>query len=346
MGFGSAERALVGQLALHLGFPRDEASLRRYLSGEDAALVDLLPELAALRDAAFYVSASMVPSLDSLPEIRGWNAEDAKLAWRWKEDKKGKPGRFAVRGFGGDMHCGGWSAAADDDEEVSEDGAPPPPPPGGPPPPPGGTPSKSGSGSAGTIASAGKGAFALGAKLRAKLAEKLGRAPRPRLPPSAADPSSLAGTQVDTEDDVLHLKHLPELGGALRQADVEALLQMLTVPYLRVPLLLRFFADASRTAALAQPELQRVLDAALFEPGEWRPPSEAPPELPTTIPPPDLDRSHLATAAGTLFHELAHSPVAVLGKPREQRREWHHSPISTSRSPSIPSHCDSSFLPC
>ena len=52
MGFGPAETALVGQLALHLAFPRDQASLRAYLSGEDCAMLDILPELATLRTPA------------------------------------------------------------------------------------------------------------------------------------------------------------------------------------------------------------------------------------------------------------------------------------------------------
>ena len=69
MGFGPAERNLTTQLALELGFPRDDHSLRAYLSGENGALMDLLPELGTLRDVAFSVATSMVPSLDALPDI-------------------------------------------------------------------------------------------------------------------------------------------------------------------------------------------------------------------------------------------------------------------------------------
>ena len=174
-------------------------------------------------------------------------------------------------------------------------------------------------------------------KLGNMLAATLGRAAKPRLPPSAADPSTLAGQPVHSEEDILHLRQLPEFGGALRPADVEVLLQSLLMPYLRVPLLLRFFAEPARTAALAHRELQRTLDAAIFEPGEWQP-ADAPKTLPTvcsahpptritlgmqvliTAPPPLFpqvcpapDRRHLATAAGTLFQELTHSPSVVLG---------------------------------
>ena len=117
-------------------------------------------------------------------------------------------------------------------------------------------------------------------KLGNMLAATLGRAAKPRLPPSAADPSTLAGQPVHSEEDILHLRQLPEFGGALRPADVEVLLQSLLMPYLRVPLLLRFFAEPARTAALAHRELQRTLDAAIFEPGEWQP-ADAPKTLPT-----------------------------------------------------------------
>ena len=89
--------------------------------------------------------------------------------------------------------------------------------------------------------------------------------------PSSADPSNLAGERLESEEDVLHVRHLPEFGGYLRASDAEVLLQSLLVPYLRVPLLLRFFAEPTRTMALAHAPLQRVLDAALFEPGEWQP---------------------------------------------------------------------------
>ena len=78
------------------------------------------------------------------------------------------------------------------------------------------------------------------------------------------------------------MRHLPDFGGTLRAADVELLLSYLLAPYLRVPLLLRFFAMPSHTQALSQLELQEVLDAALFEPGLWQP--DAPKQMPTTIP--------------------------------------------------------------
>ena len=107
---------------------------------------------------------------------------------------------------------------------------------------------------------------------------------------------------------MLHVRHLPDFGGTLRAADVELLLSYLLAPYLRVPLLMRFFAMPGHTQALAQLELQEVLDAALFEPGLWQPDTKK--VMPDTIPAPD--RGCLATPAGLLFQELTHSPELLL----------------------------------
>ena len=49
----------------------------------------------------------------------------------------------------------------------------------------------------------------------------------------------------------LHLATLPTFADSLPPSDVERLIQMLTVPYLRIPLVLSFFADESRLSALA-----------------------------------------------------------------------------------------------
>ena len=57
---------------------------------------------------------------------------------------------------------------------------------------------------------------------------------------------------------MLHVRHLPDFGGQLRASDSELLLQYLLVPYLRVPLLMRFFADPTHTGALACVELQEA----------------------------------------------------------------------------------------
>lgn len=93
---------------------------------------------------------------------------------------------------------------------------------------------------------------------------------KPRAPLSGADPSNLVGEKVETEDDVLHIKSLPTFDGRISPRQTELLLQYLTVPYLRIPLVLQFFACQEHIAALGCEQLQEVLDACLFEPGQWQ----------------------------------------------------------------------------
>lgn len=111
---------------------------------------------------------------------------------------------------------------------------------------------------------------------------------KPRAPLSGADPSNLVGERIDTEgevldamqgprlarrphaspstrppprshaDDVLHIKQLPTFGNRISQRNTELLLQYLTVPYLRIPLVLQFFARHEHISALACEELQEV----------------------------------------------------------------------------------------
>eukprot|EP00913_Durusdinium_trenchii_P009295 g8734.t1 len=82
------------------------------------------------------------------------------------------------------------------------------------------------------------------------------------------------------------------------------------MPYLRIPLVLGFFADRHRASALREPQLQVILDAVLFEPGPWQSPSDLLSVPPETVPAPD--RRHLATGAGLLFNELMRSPQSVV----------------------------------
>ena len=50
----------------------------------------------------------------------------------------------------------------------------------------------------------------------------------------------MCSLQVVKEDDVLHLSTLPNFSNMLPPSDSERLIQMLTVPYLRIPLVLAF----------------------------------------------------------------------------------------------------------
>ena len=92
--------------------------------------------------------------------------------------------------------------------------------------------------------------------------------------------------------------------------DKKKFIQFLTVPYIRIPLILDFFAngDPGRLSALKTKSLQMIVDAALFEPGRWKPADFT--DIVNEIPIKDFDRLEalLATAHGTLFNEIAKSP--------------------------------------
>ncbi len=67
--------------------------------------------------------------------------------------------------------------------------------------------------------------------------------------------------QVLTEDDILHLRELPDFDKQLGQRDSELLLSALTVPYLRIPIVVSFFATEDRIHALKSPTLRSLLDS-------------------------------------------------------------------------------------
>ena len=75
-------------------------------------------------------------------------------------------------------------------------------------------------------------------------------------------------------------------------------------------MILDFFAngDPTRLTALKTKSLQTIVDAALFEPGRWKPADFS--DFVDEVPIVDIDRleSILATSHGTLFNEIAKSP--------------------------------------
>jgi len=117
---------------------------------------------------------------------------------------------------------------------------------------------------------------------------------------------------VKTEDDILHLSNseLPTFGHVLKPADSERFLSFLTAPYIRIPLILDFFAngDPGRLAGLRSKSLQLIVDAALFEPGRWRAADFT--DVVREIPVLDENKLHalLATPIGTMYNEIAKSP--------------------------------------
>ena len=146
---------------------------------------------------------------------------------------------------------------------------------------------------------------------------------------SCADPTNIVNScgdkflkgkakpvSVKNEDDILHLtnEELPTFGGVLTPADSERFLQFFTVPYLRIPLILDFFAngDPGRLVALKTKSLQLIVDAALFEPGMWKPSDFI--EQVTEIPIVNEAKlqNMLSTPLGTLFNEIAKSPDVLV----------------------------------
>ena len=65
-----------------------------------------------------------------------------------------------------------------------------------------------------------------------------------------------ASPQVETEDDVLFVDKMPDFGGRVSGQDAEVLASYLIAPYLRIPLLLNFFADEARIHSLDSLDLQ------------------------------------------------------------------------------------------
>lgn len=130
------------------------------------------------------------------------------------------------------------------------------------------------------------------------------------------DPAELMGLipserLCDLNEDKVLASKIDTLGGALTREDADALVSALTSPYLRIPLLLQFFSQEKALSALLTERVQRVLEAALFEPlshgngaavsGEWQVP----------IPAEDR-RALLGTPFGLLLNELHANAAAVV----------------------------------
>lgn len=113
-----------------------------------------------------------------------------------------------------------------------------------------------------------------------------------------------------SEDDVLQMSNLPTFNHALSQEDSELLFSFLTAPYVRIPLILDFFAS-NRVGSLFDPQLQQLLQAVLFSPGEWSiTPRDEQAQISIV---PCVDPSHLNSKFGHLINEIEFSPEAVLG---------------------------------
>eukprot|EP00048_Salpingoeca_helianthica_P023358 m.23852 g.23852 ORF g.23852 m.23852 type:complete len:4219 (+) comp8583_c1_seq1:2019-14675(+) len=86
---------------------------------------------------------------------------------------------------------------------------------------------------------------------------------------SPADLSAMLSIQLPSEDDVLHAPKLPNFSSTLSREEAESLLSFLTVDYVRIPLVLGFFATSDHITYLFNRDLQELLHAAVFDAGPW-----------------------------------------------------------------------------
>ena len=116
--------------------------------------------------------------------------------------------------------------------------------------------------------------------------------------------------EVLAEDDLLHIKSIPAgEGDILGQRDAELLFSFLTVPYMRIPLVLRFFATEDRVSCLRDAAMKQLIVGVLFEPGRFLPQSLSG-VIPEEVPAENADV--IATPCGYLINELLCSPEGVI----------------------------------
>ncbi|CEL97859.1 unnamed protein product [Vitrella brassicaformis CCMP3155] len=270
MAFDTGTAELLNRLAVDTAFSTDETDLAQYYTGEKGGIATLFPELGYLRDLVFYFKALLNPTSDQLPAIRSWDPESAAIQWSYTHANK--QGKLAAFAFDKSLECARFQK--DDYYERRS-------------------------------------------SVWSRMWEWVGLGKAPRVPPSKADPATLLPKpqKIESEDDLLHVRDMPtfggeagQKGGLIGEALSEQLLSFLTVPYLRIPLVMTFLADAGRVDALTDANLQGVVAAALFEPGGWC--SSSNPSPPTQVP--TLSAAHIATPLGLLLNELTHSPATTL----------------------------------
>jgi hypothetical protein len=94
------------------------------------------------------------------------------------------------------------------------------------------------------------------------------------------------------------------------QSDSELLISYLTVPYLRMPLIMQFFSSDSRLHSLSSHQVRQLLQAAILEPGRCRP-LEVEGFVPQHVPAPIEQKVLLGTPFGLLLNECARAPKLV-----------------------------------
>ncbi|KAH9262352.1 hypothetical protein BASA82_000599, partial [Batrachochytrium salamandrivorans] len=297
MDCSNAEEMFVDNVCLAVGYPRpaeqygmrtgDLALAAKMWTGEAPEMLTDFPELGHFRDVVMVLKILMAPTADALPKCKAWMPSEAILEWKaskleeqkkfplssnagvadWLSKVKPSTSQFQVFGFAKTELKPTWGGIDAQDDQTST----------------------------------------WYSRLFTKMKQMfLSPQKEPRVSPSLANPSFLLGTAVSTEEDVLHVKKLPDFG--LSPRNVELLASYLTVPYLRIPLVLRFFGSQEMTTSLRHRELQDLVDGVVFEGGEWHSGTEQP----TPLIVPCADRAFLATPLGLLFNELRFAPDAVI----------------------------------
>lgn len=300
--FSAGEIELVGRVCVEMGFEGESReAYARYLTGETPELIQLCPELGTFRDVVFLLKLFMCPTQDCLPGRKHWRLPDARLQWH-HSDK----GVLHIQGFSKELRENLLKARGE----------------------------RPGGFFAGLVGGGNKGSKARVPPSGALPSVLLGHIGRredltteeailflksedlrdfQRLDIEGEDrPSPRADGEVGSSSpDGFSSSHGTHGAHVLSSRDAELLLQYLTAPYLRIPLLLAFFADPVRIQALSQPRLQDLLEACLFEPGPWQEAPERPP--PDVFPVPRERRAELlSTPLGLLFNELLHAPSSLL----------------------------------
>jgi len=136
------------------------------------------------------------------------------------------------------------------------------------------------------------------------------------LPGFEHDPEDIASNDLndsdlgsDESEMLTHTTQIMPNMPVLGQHDSELLLSYLTVPYMRIPLVITFFSSDDRLHKLQSKQLQTIVDSIMFEPGRFlslQLHGVEPVMVPT--PYPEL----LASPSGMLLNELASSPDSIL----------------------------------
>ncbi|KAL7066785.1 EF hand family protein [Cryptosporidium serpentis] len=287
---------LLSEICTEYGFPIYEQSednrkgntnnlriclLPLYFTGENQNLMDIIPEFYSLRDIIFYMKLFISQASDATPNINRWNPGEAYLKWAYNSYKD----IFTVKAFDKFLQCayisknyqgkstkGLWSSFAgwftnSDDKSNSR----------------------------------------IFTKMTDPTTLILSIENMNNQSKTTTSTLSLScQTSISNETDILYIRSLPHISDFLQPNEVECILQYLTTPYVRIPLLLQFFCDEGRINALSSTPVQHILWASLTEPWQWQSPKNDNKDPISFLIPSD-DLSIISTPCGLLFNELINS---------------------------------------